>query len=833
MKRHRGIIKQVTRRYLFTKMSSSELRSSFLEYFISLNHTYVQPSSIVSHDDPSLPFTNAGMNQFRPIFLGAVEANSELGRLKRAVNSQGCIRVGGKHNDWEHVGRDLTHHTFFEMLGNWSFGDYFKEEACYFAWNFLTKILSVPPEKLYITYFAGNDKYALPPDYECRDIWKKIGVNPGRILPFGLKHNFWEIAECGPCGPSSEIHIDVQGSNDASASVNINGSSVVELWNLVFLQFNKEPSGLLKPLPRQHIDCGLGFERMTAVMQNVITSYDTDIFIPLLEEVSKYSNVGLYEGRVGEHDLNNKDSAYRIIADHLRTSCILISDGVRASVKGQGNVLRRLLRRAARASYLFLKADQGHLSNIVPFFIYHLKNSYPDMLKNDEVIEKVVKEEEEQFWKLRKEGEKRFHSVISQLPENSLILPGSIAWNLHNEGVNIEMASLLAEEKGLIVDMVGFEKEKALAQALSKSSFERRRTVVSDCSNQLTNQEIPVTNDLFKYNYSRSNSGEYSFAEIGGKILAIFDMNRRICNSLSVSKEGYIVVDVTNFFAEQGGQLSDTGILFDKNRQPVFSVKDVQRHKNYVFLIGTTLHSDLTVNMEIYQRINEGRRLSLMRNHTATHLLRYAIQKVCGTGVQQCGSLISAENLRFDCSLNRDLTPDEIAEIDLLINDIISSSQTIADRNVSIENIEFSQNDFPQKFDWNDLGANRTVRIIQIGDISIGSKFEIKEYCCGTHVLSTSDIQAFTIYAGETVGRGKRRLYAWTGTLAESALYIGTTMRSKISLLSSNMKVEDAKNFMKDYIGIKHKLPLWMKREMKESVRQIKKDIKKREKKLI
>jgi len=453
-------------------LTAAEVRSAFLDFFkFEKGHTYWHSSSVIPHDDPTLLFANAGMNQFKPIFQGTVDPKSEVAQLKRAVNTQKCIRAGGKHNDLDDVGKDVYHHTFFEMLGNWSFGDYFKKEVCNWAWELLTAKLGIPADRLYVSYFGGDSDAGLEPDNECKQIWLDIGLPEDRILPFGMKENFWEMGDVGPCGPCSEIHYDRVGGRDASALVNADDPLVVEIWNLVFVQYNREEGGKLTSLPRKHIDCGLGFERLVAVMQGKLSNYDTDLFVPIFEAIAEKTGIRPYEGKIGAEDIDGIDMAYRVVADHVRTLTIALSDKGKVDKVGQGYVLRRILRRAIRYFRDKLEGKPGVLSSLVDVVVEILGDVFPELKVNPQMVKKAIDAEETQFLKTLIKGEKLFNKAIDLLSADEKLFPGDVAWKLYDTfGFPVDLTQLMAEEKGFQVDLEQYEAAKKEAIARSAGS---------------------------------------------------------------------------------------------------------------------------------------------------------------------------------------------------------------------------------------------------------------------------------------------------------------------------------------------------------------------------
>ncbi|KAG9511136.1 Alanine--tRNA ligase, cytoplasmic, partial [Fragariocoptes setiger] len=453
-------------------MDSKTIRQQFIDFFVERHqHKHVPSSPVIPKNDPTLLFANAGMNQFKPIFLGTVDPDSELAQIKRATNTQKCIRAGGKHNDLDDVGKDTYHHTFFEMLGNWSFGDYFKKEACSMAWDLLTNIYKLPSERLYVTYFGGDEKAVLKPDEECRQIWLDIGVPTERVLPFGMKDNFWEMGDTGPCGPCTELHFDKIGGRDAADLVNQDDPQVIEIWNLVFIQYNRKPDQTLDVLPKKYVDTGAGFERLVAVMQDKASNYDTDVFTPIFEAIQDRFSCREYTFKIGAEDVDGIDMAYRVVADHIRTLTIAIADGGRPSNTGQGYVLRRILRRAVRYCHeklgLNLKENDrgGKFATLVDIVVELLGDTFSEVKRDPDVIKEVINKEETQFLKTLRRGRKFFDKAASALQGDIKVIPGDTAWTLYDTyGFPVDLTRLMAEEIGLSVDMEGYEIAKNKAR---------------------------------------------------------------------------------------------------------------------------------------------------------------------------------------------------------------------------------------------------------------------------------------------------------------------------------------------------------------------------------
>uniref|UniRef100_A0A8C7XT24 alanine--tRNA ligase n=1 Tax=Oryzias sinensis TaxID=183150 RepID=A0A8C7XT24_9TELE len=439
---------------------AAHVRSSFLDFFRRRHgHLLVPSSPVRPRADPSLLFVNAGMNQFKPVFLGTVDPRSQMASYRRVVNSQKCVRAGGKHNDLEDVGRDTYHHTFFEMLGNWSFGDYFKVEACQMAWSLLTEHYGIPADRLYVSYFGGDAASGLPADEETRNIWLDLGVSPGRILPFGLEDNFWEMGDSGPCGPCTEIHFDHMGGRDAAFLVNAGSPDVVEIWNLVFIQYNREPDRSLRLLPRFSVDTGMGLERLVSVLQGKRSNYDTDLFTPLMDAIHQRSGVGPYTGRTGTEEGSQVDLAYRVVADHIRTLSVCIADGIHPGMSGAELVLRRILRRAVRFCIQVLQAPQGALASLVPTITQLLGDAYPELKQEEDRIVDIINENEAQFLASLQQGSRIIQRTLSKKDCKHSGFPASVAWTLHRDlGFPLDLVDMMLEERGVRVNRQDLER---------------------------------------------------------------------------------------------------------------------------------------------------------------------------------------------------------------------------------------------------------------------------------------------------------------------------------------------------------------------------------------
>ncbi|MFN9992679.1 MAG: alanine--tRNA ligase, partial [Phycisphaerales bacterium] len=479
--------------------STEQIRRTFIEYFAhKQSHSFIPSSPSVPLDDPTLLFTNAGMNQFKPIFLGTVDPKTDMGKMRLAVNSQKCIRAGGKHNDLEDVGKDTYHHTFFEMLGNWSFGDYFKKEAVEWSFELLTKVFGISRDRLYATYFEGNPKLGLPPDEETRQLWLQF-LPADHVIPGNMKDNFWEMGDTGPCGPCTEIHYDRIGDRNAANLVNTSDPDVIEIWNNVFIQFNRESDGSLKPLPAKHVDTGMGLERLVSVLQNVRSNYDTDVFAPIFASIERLTGARSYMGRLGDADKDNIDTAYRVIADHVRTLTFAITDGAMPSNVGRGYVLRRILRRAVRYGRQMLNARNGFFSQLVPVVVERFGDAFPELRKDPAKVAAIILEEEESFGRTLDRGIKLFEGVAADAAKSGNVIPGVEAFKLYDTyGFPLDLTELMASERGLTVDRAGFEAEQLKAQEVSRSggkTEERQIGLAADHVARLKHLNIEPTDD--------------------------------------------------------------------------------------------------------------------------------------------------------------------------------------------------------------------------------------------------------------------------------------------------------------------------------------------------
>ncbi|CAG0889606.1 unnamed protein product [Cyprideis torosa] len=791
-----------------SQQTTADVRQRFIDYFVQKrNHTYWHSSSVVPLDDPTLLFANAGMNQFKPIFLETVDPGSDLGKLVRAVNSQKCIRAGGKHNDLEDVGKDVYHHTFFEMLGNWSFGDYFKKEVCMWAWEFLVDEMKLPKDRLYVTYFGGND--SLAPDDECRDIWLSLGLPPERVLPFGMKDNFWEMGETGPCGPCSEIHFDRIGGRDASGLVNEDDPNVLEIWNLVFIQFNRTNDGTLEQLPKKHIDCGMGLERLASVIQGKTSNYDTDAFVPLFEAIQKAAGCRTYSGKLGAEDVDGVDMAYRVVADHIRTLTVALADNGRPDNIGRGYVLRRILRRAVRYGTEKLGAKPGFLSMLVPAVVALLGDAFPEVRKDPSSIQEVLDEEEAQFLRTLSRGRILLERTIAKmdlpggegdgLKEQGRMLPGDVAWRLHDTyGFPVDLTQLMAEEKGLHVDLGAYEECKKNAQLASRATGAGIDSGVTLDVNALAELQktTPTTDDSPKYKYNvvegKGPYEEYVFEGCEGKILAIRTQKEFVQKFEGPGVCG-LILDRTCFYGEAGGQIYDIGFMSSNSDEAVeFAVEDTQIRGGYVLHVGK-LEGKVAVGDVLQMAIDGPRRRRVMSNHTATHILNYALREVLAEEADQRGSLVAPDRLRFDFTNKGAMTADQVKRAEEIVQEVVAKNEEVFAKDTALaaaKSIKGLRAVFDETYP-------DPVRVVSVG-VSVEKLLEIPEdglalktsveFCGGTHLKRSGDIGSFVVVSEEAIAKGIRRIVALTGPKAKLAQERGRELTEKIKGFAETVK---------------------------------------------
>jgi alanyl-tRNA synthetase len=720
-------------------MTTSEIRASFLEFFRKNGHKVLPSSSLVPHNDPTLLFTNAGMVQFKDLFLG-----KEVRDYSRAATSQRCVRAGGKHNDLENVGYTARHHTFFEMLGNFSFGDYFKREAIHFAWNFVTGTLEIPKDRLWVTVYTEDD--------EAERIWvEEIGIDPTRCTRMGEKSNFWAMGDTGPCGPCSEIFYD-HGSEipgGPPGTPDEDGDRYVEIWNLVFMQYDRGSDGVLVPLPKPSVDTGMGLERVAAVMQGVHSNYEIDLFKSLIRGAADIT---------GTDDLES--SSLRVIADHIRACTFLIVDGVVPSNEGRGYVLRRIIRRAIRHGYK-LGQTQPFFHKLVPSLVREMGAYFTELVSGEARATQILAQEETRFAETLATGMALLDAEAAKL--TSSVIPGETVFRLYDTyGFPADLTADVARERGLTIDQAGFdlamEAQRGRARAASKFGAELR--------------------DSVKLSGKTDFSGYDRIADGASVTALIFD--GAIVDALSPGQEGQVVLDHTPFYAESGGQVGDTGVL--KNARARFAVRDTQKLGASFSHVGVLESGELRVGDVVEAQVDEERRGAIALNHSATHLLHAALRKILGTHVEQKGSLVAADRLRFDFSHTQALSPEELLRVEDLVNSEIRENAPVETRVMALDDAVAAgaMSLFGEKYDSD-------VRVLSIGDFSM-------ELCGGTHVQRAGDIGLFKITGESGVAAGVRRVEALTGRAAyEWVVHTDRVLRDIAAMLRGSREDVDEK----------------------------------------
>ncbi len=691
-------------------LSTADIRQKFIDYFKSHGHQAVASSSLVPADDPTLLFTNAGMNQFKDVFLGA-----EKRSYSRAVSSQRCVRAGGKHNDLENVGYTARHHTFFEMLGNFSFGDYFKKDAISFAWNFLTVELGLPKEKLLVTVYSEDD--------EAFDLWENhIGVPAEKIIRISTSDNFWSMGDTGPCGPCSEIFYDhgehIWGGPPGTPEED--GDRFIEIWNLVFMQFNKQADGTMEPLPKPSIDTGMGLERISAILQNVHSNYEIDLFQNLIKATADIT---------GAKDL--EDKSLRVVADHIRSCGFLVCDGVMPGNEGRGYVLRRIIRRAVRHGYQ-LGAKDIFFYKLVAALVQEMGEFYPELADQQPVIEKVLRVEEEQFSKTLERGMNMLNDTLSSLEGDTI--PGEVVFKLYDTyGFPVDLTNDVAREHNVKIDEAGFEK-----------AMEAQRARAQKASNFGANY-----NDLLKIEHETAFTG-YTDVEGEANVVELIHDNQ-FCESLTDGQEGIVVLDQTPFYAESGGQAGDRGVLKVANGE--FIVTDTQKMGNAFAHKGKVV-GEIRKGEKAAAAIDNSNREAVKQNHSATHLLHAALREILGEHVTQKGSLVEAQRLRFDFSHFEGVTAEQLLTIENRVNEEIRANHALQTELMELDEAKASgaMALFGEKYD-------EKVRVVTMGPFSV-------ELCGGTHVKRTGDIGLFKIVSESGIASGVRRIEAITGATA-------------------------------------------------------------------
>ncbi len=718
-------------------MTSRQIRQQFLDFFKEKEHRIVHSAPVVPFDDPTLLFTNAGMNQFKDVFLG-----TGTREYKRAADTQKCIRVSGKHNDLEEVGHDTYHHTLFEMLGNWSFGDYYKKEAIGWAWELLTEVWKLPKERLWATVYKDDEEALL--------LWKsETDINPKHILKFAEKDNFWEMGETGPCGPCSEIHVNISDDLENAALVNAGSPECIEIWNLVFIQYNRDETGKLHELPAKHVDTGMGFERVCAVLQNKKSNYDTDVFTPIIDAVVKLSKV--------KYDKEEDRIPMRVIADHIRALTFAIADGAVPGNDGRGYVLRRILRRAARYGRK-INLNEPFLYKFVDILVKTMGDVFPEIVEKKDYVQKIIKAEEESFNATLDRGIELFDEVVKKLIKQKIkVVPGEDVFKLYDTfGFPVDLTNVMAREIDFAIDEDGFNKlmsaQKERGREASKDKFASVNVTLNDLSGFNLIDSLPTIFTGYDELITKS------------KIVGIKNDGE---NTL-------VILDKSPFYVESGGQTDDLGkiILDDKS----IDVVDVAKIDGQVIhILNPNKVALLKIGMEVIAEVDEERRWDIMRNHSVTHFLHKALRTVLGTHVQQAGSYVGPDRLRFDFTHFTKLTADEIHKIESIVNE-----QTR--KNYPLNHHRNTPFDEAKKMGalmfFGDKYGDK-VNVVQFGDFTM-------EFCGGTHVHNSSEIGLFKILSESSIASGVRRIEAVTGAGVEK--YIHTQAEH---LKSSELKIEE------------------------------------------
>tara|TARA_B100000795_G_scaffold82196_2_gene59513 strand:+ start:23874 stop:26480 length:2607 start_codon:yes stop_codon:yes gene_type:complete len=719
-------------------MTAREIRAKFLEFFESKKHHIVASAPMVIKDDPTLMFTNAGMNQFKDLFLG----NSEI-KNARITDSQKCLRVSGKHNDLEEVGVDTYHHTMFEMLGNWSFGDYFKKEAISWAWELLTEVYEIPKEDLYVSIFSGDEKDGLERDNEARDIWKGL-IEEDRILEFDREDNFWEMGESGPCGPCSEIHVDMRSPEEkekvsGESLVNKDHPQVVEVWNLVFMEFSRNAKGELSPLPNKHIDTGMGMERLVMALQRKTSNYDTDVFQPYIQKIAAKSGV-----KYGASE--KSDIAIRVVADHLRAVSFAIADGELPSNTGAGYVIRRILRRAIRYSFSVLEIKEAFIYELVKDLVREMGDYFTELKSQEALITRVIKEEEENFHRTLEKGIVRLENYMNE--NKTDVISGEVAFELYDTfGFPFDLTRLMITEAGREVDEKGFEGE------LQKQK-ERSRAATKLETKDWNIVSTAKKTDFIGYDKLISESKIGEWREIKQKNKVFFQFT----------------LDISPFYAEGGGQVGDSGVL--TNGTDEILVFTTKKENNQILHYTEELPAELAGVWRC--AVDSVSRTSIAANHTSTHLVHLALRTVLGSHVEQKGSLVNADYLRFDFSHFSKVSHEELEEVECMVNDLIRENIELEEnRDATLEEakLEGALMLFGEKY-------GDKVRLIKFGDSA--------ELCGGTHVSNTGSIGYFKITSEGAVASGIRRIEAVSGEKCASYITeLSTQMKSLKGILKS------------------------------------------------
>ncbi len=740
--------------------TAAEIRKAFIDFFVEkAGHTFAPSSPVVPHDDPTLLFTNAGMNQFKDVFLGRGKRD-----YTRAVNTQKCIRAGGKHNDLEDVGKDTYHHTFFEMLGNWSFGDYFKQESIRWGFELLTKVYGLDPNRLYATWFEGNPAAGLEPDLEAKALWETL-LPKDHVIPGNMKDNFWEMGETGPCGPCTEIHYDrIGGGRNAAKLVNSGDPDVLEIWNHVFIQFNREPDRSLKPLPAKHVDTGMGLERLVSVIQDKRSNYDTDLWAPVFEAIRVRTGARAYTGKLDDHT----DIAYRVIADHIRCLTLALTDGATPSNEGRGYVLRRILRRAVRHGHQTLGVRGPFLKDLVPAVVSSLGGAFPELASAAKRVAQLIEEEEVQFGKTLERGLALFADAAARVKKaGGTQIAAEDAFRLHDtSGFPIDLTQVMAEEAGMTVDVAGYE-------ALMEAARERSRSAGgSDAGMHFPPDAIAKLEELTVK--PTDDHGKFAGKPTTATLMAIWN-GKNFDDHADADGARVIacVFDRTPMYAEMGGQVADHG-EFHIDGGGSFAVEDVQRAGQYVLHIGRVSRGRIHCGAGGQLMLARDRREAIRANHSATHALNLALRAVAGDEVEQKGSLVDGEKLRFDYAAKAPLTVEQIKDVEHRVNASIKANHVVDAREVPLATARgingvravFGER-YPDPVRVVSIGAT-VAELVAKPDNPKWKELSI-EFCGGTHLGHMGEARQFVLVSEGGLAAGVRRVFALTGPRAMAA----------------------------------------------------------------
>ena len=724
---------------------ANQIRQEFIDFFTSKHgHTFVPSSPVVPLDDPTLLFTNAGMNQFKDVFLATGSRP-----YKRAVNTQKCIRAGGKHNDLDDVGKDTYHHTFFEMLGNWSFGDYFKEEAIRWAWELLTVVWGLDPSRLHATVFEGDPDNKLAADTEAADLWTRATTIPKSHIHLGnKKDNFWEMGDTGPCGPCTEIHIDLTPDKSGGALVNRGTDRCIEIWNLVFIQFNRNPDGGLITLPARHVDTGMGFERVASVLQGKKSNYDIDLFRTLFAAIQDLTKAPAYSGRLD----NRVDTAYRVVADHIRALTFSLADGATPGNEKRGYVVRSILRRAERFGRQYLGTREPFLHLLVPSVVEAMGDAFPEIRSRQAEVQRVLVEEEESFLRTLDRGMRLFTEVADKTKKaGHPAIGGADAFDLHTTyGLFVDITRQMAEEVGLGVDMPGYHQR--MEEFRDTSGKGRKKLVITAIEG-----EIPACDDSLKHQGLATTSRVVGF---------VTDNKVTRQGALKTGDACALLTDHTCFYAEQGGQVGDIGTATSATGR--FVVEDTQRLGDTVLHLGRVESGFLEVGQDLFLQVDAATRAPIMRHHTVTHLMNLALRAVLGDRVDQKGSLVDGEKTRFDFTHDKALSAQEISRVEDLVNTGIRANLPVTVATLPLaeaQKLPGVRAVFGEKYP-------DPVRVVLIGQesLALSTAADSVEFCGGTHLASTGQAGHFHITGQEPVAKGVRRIQAVAGDIASRVL---------------------------------------------------------------